>query len=371
VIRACDEFGRPTKGFSVHLSVLIATHRQGLQVCSRIIQACSWAGPDIEVIVRDNSGNAEKRELLARFNAENCNIIAAEPCDPLYNLAETLRLAKGEFVLQLADDDFCFDRAIQSMPVIVAKARDDRSIIGVTGAFAVEGSQGSAVVAYPDVDSPDLSKRIAGYFAYTGVNILMYAPVRQDVARRVFNFMSSMPTYFSFHDQIQCLLYLMSGKFLRINRLIYGYDIGPWENPISAEQRDLEFYRGAELDPAINKLHWFICGFEGAALALHSDIFPDMPHAQRQWVADRWFSVMFARFANQPRQAFDSALTGAADALCAKLTASTGQLSFDGVLAEISRFMTLCSKERGERYFSFWNAILKRTKPAAVQKASA
>jgi hypothetical protein len=358
-------------GLSVQLSILIPTHRQGLQVCSRIIQACSWAGPDIEVIVRDNSGSAEKRELLARFRAKNCNIIAAEPCGPLYNYAETLRLAKGEFVLQLADDDFCFDRAIQAMPELLAQARDDHSIIGVTGAFAIEGSQGSAVIAYPDVDSPDLSKRIAGYFGYNGVNVLMYAPLRRALAQRVFEFMSSMPTYFSFHDQIQCLLYLMSGKFLRISRLIYGYDVGPWENPASAEQRDLEFYRGCGLDPAINKLHWFICGFEGAALALNSDFFPDIPRTQRQWVADRWFSAMFARFAGQRRQVFDSALAGEAEALYAKLVTSTSQLSFDGVLVQISAFMALCSKERGERYFAFWNKVLKQTKPAAMQKASA
>jgi hypothetical protein len=323
------------------------------------------------VIVRDNSGNAEKRELLARFRRENCNIIAAEPCGPLENFAETLRQAKGEFVFQVADDDFCFDRAIQAMPTLLAGARDDRSIIGVTGAFAVENSQGSAVIAYPDVDAPDLTKRIAGYFAYTGVNVLMFAPVRRALAQRVFDFMSSMPTYFSFHDQIQCLLYLMSGKFIRINRLIYGYDVGPWENQASAEQRDLDFYRTSGLDPAINKLHWFICGFEGAVLALNSDIFPDVPRAQRQWVADRWFSEMFARFAGQPRRVFDSALAGEAEALRAKLVASTGQLSFDGMLAQISGFVALCGKERGERYFAFWNNILKQTKPAAMRKASA
>lgn len=355
----------------MQLSVVIPTYRHGLQVCSRIIQACSWAGPDIEVIVRDNSGNADKRELLARFRAANCNIIAAEPCDALTNFAETLRLATGEFVLQLSDDDFCFDRAVHAMPALLAQIRDDHSIIGVTGAFAIESSQGSAVVAYPDVDSPDVSKRIAGYFGYSGVNVLMFAPVRRALAQRVYNFMSSMPTYFSFHDQIQCLLYLMSGKFLRIGRLIYGYDVGPWENPASAEQRDLEFYRTSGLDPAINKLHWFICGFEGAALALNSDIFPDIPRAQRQWVADRWFSVMFARFTGQPRQVFGSALAGEAEALRAKLVTSTGQLSFDGMLAQISAFMALCSKERGERYFAFWNNVLNQTKPAAMQKASA
>jgi hypothetical protein len=347
------------------------THRRGSLVYSRILQACSWAGPDIEVIIRDNSGDAQKREMLSRFRTDHCNIVIAEPCGPLENYAEALRLAKGEFVFQLADDDFCFDRAIQAMPAVLAQVRPDASVIGVTGAFAIETSQASAVIAYPDVDSHDLLTRIAGYLCYSGANVLMYAPVRLILARRVFEFMSSMPTYFSFHDQVQCLLYLMSGKFLRLNRLIYGYDVGAWENPASAQQRDLDFYRVSGLDPAINKLHWLLCGFEGAVLALNSEMFLDIPRAQRQMVADRWFSAMFVRYAGQPRLAFDSALAGDADKLCAKFLEAAGQLSFDGMLADISGFMALSSKDRGERYFAFWDAVLKKPKPASMQKASA
>ena len=49
----------------MQLSILLPTHRHDLLAISRIVQACSWARPDIEVIVRDNSGNAEKRDLLA------------------------------------------------------------------------------------------------------------------------------------------------------------------------------------------------------------------------------------------------------------------------------------------------------------------
>jgi len=39
----------------MQLSILIASNRTGLLACSRIAQACSWAGPNLEVIVRDNS----------------------------------------------------------------------------------------------------------------------------------------------------------------------------------------------------------------------------------------------------------------------------------------------------------------------------
>ena len=76
-------------GDFVKLSILFPTHRHSLLACSRIAQACSWAGPDIEVIVRDNSGNARKREMLANFQRDNCRIITVEPCEPRENYSRT------------------------------------------------------------------------------------------------------------------------------------------------------------------------------------------------------------------------------------------------------------------------------------------
>jgi hypothetical protein len=62
------------------------------------------------------------------------------------------------------------------------------------------------------------------------------------------------------------MLYLMNGRFARLDRLLYAYDIGVWQTAETAQKKDLEFYKGAGLDPSVNKLHWFLCGFEGAAL---------------------------------------------------------------------------------------------------------
>ena len=90
---------------------------------------------------------------------------------------------------------------------------------------------------------------------------------------------------------------------------MYLYDVGVWEkagNP--AQKRDLGSDADAGLDPAINKLHWFLCGFEGAVLARNSDVFPEYSIAQRQAVADRWFATMFARFKGHARLTFGSSL---------------------------------------------------------------
>ena len=117
----------------VLLSILIATNRPHLLACSRIAQACSWAGPDIEVIVRDNSGDPQKRALLPQFKRDNCNIIIAEPCDSLTNNTELLKLPTGDFIFILADDDFGFDHAIAALPGLISQIRKDSSVAGITG----------------------------------------------------------------------------------------------------------------------------------------------------------------------------------------------------------------------------------------------
>jgi hypothetical protein len=347
----------------MQLSILIASNRTGLLACSRIAQACSWAGPNLEVIVRDNSGDAEKRALLPHFRRDNCNIIIADPCDGLTNLSEGLRLVKGDFVFLLADDDFCFDHAIASLPGVLGQCRKDPSVVGVTGAYVIEGSQGSSIVSYQNAESDDVAARVDGYLSYSGPNVFVYAPMRREIVQRVFAFMNALPFYFSFHDQICSLLYLLNGKFVKLQRLLYLYDVGPWGAAETAQKRDVDFYKEAGLDPAINKLHWFLCGFEGAVLARNSDIFPDYPIAQRQVIADRWFSGMFIRFKGHPRLTFESRFTGEADRLCAKLLTSTGQLSFQDMLAEICSLIELFSKDKAQRYHEFWGAVLNKQTP--------
>ncbi len=119
----------------------------------------------------------------------------------------------------LADDDFCFDHAIAAMPALIDQHGKDPTVAGVTGAYVVETSQGSAIVSYQNVEADDVTMRVTGFLSYSGPNILQYAPIRRDIVQRVFAFMNTLPVYFSFHDQIICLLYLLNGKFVRLTRL--------------------------------------------------------------------------------------------------------------------------------------------------------
>jgi len=348
----------------VQLSVLLPTNRHSLLACSRVAQACSWGGPHIEVIVRDNSGDARKRELLAHFQRDNCKIITADPCEPRENFSEILRLATGDFVFCLGDDDFCFDHAIAELPDVIQRIGKDPSIVGITGTYAIEKSKVTSLANYQDIDSDDARARVTGLLSYPGPNVLFYSVVRREVVNRIFNFMSGMPFYFSFHDQVVCMLYLLNGKFLQLQRLLYLYDLGSWEAFETAQKRDLDFYKDAGLDPAINKLHWFLCGFEGAVLIRNADMFRDYPLAQRQPIADLWFAAMFHRFKYQRRLTFGSSLADEAEILCAKLRTSTGQMSFGDMLTEVSGFIALFSKDSAQSYFDFWDAVINRRKPA-------
>lgn len=202
--------------------------------------------------------------------------------------------------------------------------------------------------------------RVSGYLDY-GANVIFYSALRRDMVERVFAFLTSMPFYFSFHDQIQSLLFLLHGKFIKIERLLYCYDVGVWGARETAEDRDIAYYRAAGLDPAINLIHWILCAFEGAVLVRNSTMFPNYPLAQRQAIADRWFAMKFASFVRRSRSAYGSEFKGEAECIRQKLLASTGQLPFEGLLTEICDVFALFSADKARRYYEFWDAQINQT----------
>lgn len=358
----------------MRLSILIPTRRNSLTAVSRVAQVCSWAGPDVEVIVRDNSGEAEKRDLISRFQSDRCNIVLVDPCEALENFRETLRLAKGDFVFFPSDDDLCFDRAIAAMPSVLEQHGNEPSVMGVTGHYVVETALGSSIASYNDVDSDDPVARVAGYLSYRGPNVIFYSALRRDMVERIFNFLTMMPFYFSFHDQIQSLLFLLSGKFIKIDRLLYCYDVGVWQTKTSAEQRDLDYYRAAGLDPVINIIHWLLCAFEGAVLVRNSNVFPNYPLVQRQAMADRWFAARFGGFVHGGRSAYGSEFEEDAKRIRQRVLASTDQRSFQRLLGEICNVFALFSMDKATRYYEFWDAQINQTavagRPARPERAA-
>ena len=122
--------------------------------------------------MRDNSGNAQKREIISRFQSEHCSVISVDPCEPLDNFSTLLRLAKGDFMFWPADDDFSFDRAIKGVSDVLEQFGKDPSVAGVTGHYVVETSSGSSIARYDNVESDDPVARVTGYLRYGGPNVM-------------------------------------------------------------------------------------------------------------------------------------------------------------------------------------------------------
>jgi hypothetical protein len=80
---------------------------------------------------------------------------------------------------------------------------------------------------------------------------------------------------------------------------------------------------------------------------------------------------MFNRFKRDSRSTYDSPYTAEAEKLCAKIAGSTGQLSFERVLADVSAFFGLFSKQRGQAYFDFWDSVINRRRLFAPPVAAA
>jgi hypothetical protein len=95
-----------------------------------------------------------------------------------------------------------------------------------------------------------------------------------------------------------------------------------------------------------------------------------IPPAQRQPIADLWFATMFARFKRDSRSGFDSPLTDKAERLSKKLQESTGQLTFQRILAEISSFIALSSGDAAQAYLIFWDAIINRRQPVSRRSST-
>ena len=339
----------------ISLSVVIATLRDDLFALARVLQACSWAGPRVQIVVRDACGSAVRAELLHGIAQENCRLIVAPPCDARTNRREALREARGDFVCLLDDDALCFDRAIAMLPGVIEGVLADPAIVGVAAPALIETAQGAQAFAYPNIDADDPLVRLSGFLSAPGPNLLASAPVRRTTLLRALEAIDERPFAFAFDDRLVSLLCLLGGRFARTTRLMRVEDAGAQADG-NRPPADTEFYRAARLDPATDRLYWYLCGFEGASLIRTTALDPDYSPEQRQALADLWLSAMFARFRDEPRGSHGSPLGGEADALCGRWREAGPRLPFDDMLADICRFLALSSQDNARRYAAFWSA---------------
>jgi hypothetical protein len=339
----------------IRLSIVVSSNGHDITSCSRILQACSFAGPRVEVLVQDQSGSAAKAEFLRQIDRESCRLAIIPPGPARGDWTGALSAANGDFVLLMADDDVLFDRAMTMLPGVVESVAADSSVIGIAAPSLIETPFGAEAFAYPNIDADDPLVRLSGYLSVAQSNVLLFSPVRRATIVWALDLLRERPLSFPFDDQLSSMLYLVAGKFARMTRLMHVHDTGRADGIRGVE---VDLYERRHLDPAINKLNWFLCGFEGATLIRHVNFPTNYSPQQRQAMADLWFSAMFARFKSQPREALGSPLADEAEKTCAHLREAAGQLSFADMLANICQFMALSSQDSALKYFAYWSAML-------------
>lgn len=321
-----------------------------------MLEAASLDPERFEVIVRDNSENSAKRALLSSVNAPAMRFVSVSNRGAFENFTEALRLATGDFVYLLGDDDWFFARGLDQLHTHLEGLRENITYSAGTGDYLIETSTHTGIVRYPGLDSEVPEERLTAYLQARVPNVLYYAAVRRDLVQRCYEFLEGIPYKLSFHDQLVSLMYLAAGRVASIQRVVYVYDLGTWETAEGTLSKDRSTYREAGLPIEVDRLHWLICGMEGAIL-LRSTFLSDL-RFDRPRMADIWFGTNFARFKQLAR---DSGYgDNPANEATRRLRDKWGRpsdVNLNELLLDVCDIFELVDKRGAERYFRYWSTL--------------
>ena len=337
------------------ISLILPSNRSSASAISRIFLWSDFDPKHFELIVRDNSGVENKRRLIESLGESCLQYYSVPPCDAFENCLEALKLATGDFVFFLADDDNLSMRGAEKVSSLVRLVGSDVS--GVTGKYLIEGEGPGGVFAYPDLTSQDFNTRFANYIS-TGVNFLYYSTIRRSVIDKAFGFLKNLPFKLSFHDQLISVIYLAAGKFAQTPDVVYSYDMGAWETFEKSLRQDRGFYVKAGLPIEIDLLHFLLMALEGAYL-IESDFFQDLVTGSSLGATDLWFSTQFSKFLNIDRSHGLDLTTDPGSRILRFREKINGKnnVDLDELLVDVCELLDSFEGIDAQRYFSFWSQL--------------
>ena len=339
------------------ISVVVPTHRRSYSALARAFEVASLDPARFEVVVRDNSVDERKREVLRMIQSDAFRLIECDDRGAFENSIASLRAATGEFVLCLADDDWLSLRGMAAIHRLASQALDDRSVGLITGTYVLEMSDRAGLFRYAGVDVADPVARLRSYFSIPAPNVLYYSAVRRDLAIFCFEFLDRLPYKFSFHDQLLSLLYLSIGRVLQVENVVYSYDLGEWETAERSLAKDRAMYEAAGLPPEIDRLHWLLCAMEGGFL-LNSQMVRDRIQGDRNALATVWFANMFDRFRNHARVAhFPASPLNDATLRLREKWVNSAEVNLNELLFDVSDVLDVSDRSVAQRYFQFWSSL--------------
>ena len=337
------------------LSVTMPSHNVGTRINANILNACSMGGGDVEVVIRDNSGNEEKRNFLSQIKEENCRILIVDECSGAENATCLMDAAEGQFAFFVADDDFTNAFSIPSILEEIDRIKDDKTIIGTTGVSIVDEALKTHIADFAHLNAPTPLERFTPFLNIGWPSVFQFAPLRLGVQRDVWSFASRLPVYLSYHDLLMNCMFLMHGRVTSLKRFFYQYYNLNWKDEAAHLVSDAQFFQRAGLDTSGVRLLWLIAAFEGMQTFASKYQRVQVSDNERQALGVFWFRHWFSRFleASLVRQSHDAKFDAQALTLAKKWRVN-GAINLSELLTDITEYYALSSPEVAQRYYDFW-----------------
>lgn len=339
------------------ISLIVPSHRQNIAAIAKILEWSSLNHNQFELIVRDNSCDKKKREIIESISSRTLNYYCVEECSAIENGMQALTLANGDFVYFLADDDWVSLRGLSELYRVAEQYSKTQDVSIITGAYLVETSNGNGIFQYPQLDSPNVTERIENYLKANAPNFLYYSAVRKNIIDFGFSILNKLPYKFSFHDQLMSLIYLTLGKVTQIQRIVYGYDMGEWDSREKTLQKDRNFYTAAGLPIEYDRLHHLFCGLEGALLLDSSEILSRAEN-DTSTSSQTWFNAMYSKFIHDNREiGYSDTPAGRATLQLKKKLEQQKNFYMNEILLDVCDVLEVADPEGAQRYFKFWATL--------------
>ena len=334
------------------------SHRATHSAISRIVELASFDPEKFEVIVRDNSENSYKKNILSHVFADVLKIHFVPKCDATENAVEGVKLAKGDFIFFLADDDRPSIHGLEKLHNLAQSHADDETIASISGTYFVESRSTNFLFTYPPLNHEDPNLRITSFVNdANSLNFIYYSAIRKKHWQMSIDLINSFPYKLSYADLLITMLNLARGKSLKTESIIYHYDYSQWETLENSHERDASSYVAAGLPIEFSHLHYLLCGLEGSLLLNSEFLFNQIAYDTSQ-AAQKWFQNMFGRFLHQERL-ISCANTAAYKKVMALKTNLRARSDFNtkDLLLDIAETINVVDPDGARRYFEFWSTI--------------
>lgn len=338
------------------ISVVCPTNRRSISSYARVCELLSLDPKKFEVIIRDNSECEKKSRFLGSLSLENHQILIVPNNGFKENFSEASKLAKGDYLLFIADDDWFFKSGLEMLHELAVNSQNNKSLTALTGTYLVSSSRGIGSMSYSELDSDNPLSRMQGYLN-VGPNLLYYSAYKKNVFHLSWNLLEKLPYAFCHADLLFVIPSLVLGNIASVNTLCYQWDFGEWEGADKAMGKRAGICQAAGLPKEFSVLDKLLTAVEGAML-INSKFLGNYARYDRSEVARLWLQNFFAQYHVCPFQNHfpDSEEKNRVDLFRSKLF-SIGNITLEGLLEEVTGLFSQVDPAGAEKYFKFWSKI--------------